>query len=322
MTTNATATTEPLWLLIEDKVQALDSGDLSPEKLESTVQKIATSLDNTGHNVSLEAGNMLQLRWALAARIEVGRPLMNDFNQALSALELEDVTDTYRATTKLIGEVGEAWPTLKKSERKADILRIVEKTKLELLIARAKGLSEEEGVRFLISEDVRSGIIVESLGISDETYGRVNAAVEAERAERKRVISLVEELGDATIEDKIKNLITNGVADELIVELAEVDQGAVDVGKEALKAELEEKKRLEEEAAAKKKAEAEGPSLEDIPDDQLLEYIESVREILEFSDKENEIRSMCEQSSIPKAIVEIAVSEPDKLDDLEQKAGG
>ena len=43
---------------------------------------------------------------------------------------------------------------------------------------------------------------------------------------------------------------------------------------------------------------------------------------MEFSDQEKEIRVMCEQSSIPVALVDIAVSEPEKLDELEKKAEG
>jgi hypothetical protein len=31
---------------------------------------------------------------------------------------------------------------------------------------------------------------------------------------------------------------------------------------------------------------------------------------------------MCEQSSIPKALVDIAISDPDKLDKMEEEAGG
>ena len=74
--------------------------------------------------------------------------------------------------------------------------------------------------------------------------------------------------------------------------------------------------------AVGKPAEAAGPSLDDIPDDEMLEYIESIREILEFSDVEAEIRTMCEQSQIPQALTDIAATEPDKLDELEAKAGG
>ncbi|UCF55935.1 MAG: hypothetical protein JSW15_07405, partial [Deltaproteobacteria bacterium] len=62
--------------------------------------------------------------------------------------------------------------------------------------------------------------------------------------------------------------------------------------------------------------------LEEIPPDQMLEHIEAIREILEFSDKEKEIRVMCEQSAIPTCLVDIAVSEPEKLDELEKEAEG
>ena len=37
---------------------------------------------------------------------------------------------------------------------------------------------------------------------------------------------------------------------------------------------------------------------------------------------EKDIRIMCEQSSIPNALVDIAVSDPDKLDELEKAAEG
>ena len=104
--------------------------------------------------------------------------------------------------------------------------------------------------------------------------------------------------------------------------MAGVDQAAIEATKKAMEEELKEKERLAAEAAAKKKAEAEGPSLEDIPADQMVDLIEAIREIMEFSDQEKEIRVMCEQSSIPKALVDIAVSEPAKLDELEKKAEG
>jgi hypothetical protein len=104
--------------------------------------------------------------------------------------------------------------------------------------------------------------------------------------------------------------------------MANVDQGVIDTVKQAMEEELKEKQRLEEEAAAKRKAEAEGPPLEEIPPDQIVEYIESIREILEFSDVEKDIRAMCEQSAIPKSLVDIAVSEPGRLDEIEKNAQG
>jgi hypothetical protein len=120
----------------------------------------------------------------------------------------------------------------------------------------------------------------------------------------------------------VRHLLANNVSDKLIIEMAQVDQAAVDGVRQGIEAELKEKQRLEEEAAARKKEEAAGPPLEEIPPDQMLEYIEGIREILEFSDVEKDIRTMCEQSSIPKALVDIAISDPDKLDELEKQAGG
>ncbi len=116
--------------------------------------------------------------------------------------------------------------------------------------------------------------------------------------------------------------MTNNVSEKLIIEMASVDQGAIDAAKQAMEEELKEKQRLADEEAAKKKAAAEGPALDDISPDEMLTHIEGIREIMEFSDQEKEIRVMCEQSSIPKALVDIAVSEPDKLDELEKEAEG
>jgi hypothetical protein len=124
----------------------------------------------------------------------------------------------------------------------------------------------------------------------------------------------------------VKHLFTNNVSEELIIEMAKVDQDAINGVKQAMEADLKEKQRLEEEEAARKAAQkkeaAAGPSLEAIPPDEMLEHIEAIREIMEFSDQEKEIRVMCEQSSIPKSLVDIAVSEPDRLDELEKEAEG
>ena len=102
--------------------------------------------------------------------------------------------------------------------------------------------------------------------------------------------------------------------------MAKVGQKAINGVKKAMEEELKEKQRLAEEAAAKKKEAAAGPALEDIPPEEMLDHIEAIREIMEFSDQEKEIRVMCEQSSIPKCLVDIAVSEPDRLDELEKEA--
>ena len=43
---------------------------------------------------------------------------------------------------------------------------------------------------------------------------------------------------------------------------------------------------------------------------------------LELSFVEKDIRIMCKQRSIPKALVDIAVSDSDKLDELDKEAWG
>ncbi|MGD9279797.1 MAG: hypothetical protein PVF60_02850, partial [Desulfobacterales bacterium] len=131
MTTSDETKKRPLWLLIEENILELDSPDLAGENLEASVQRIAGELDNAGYNVSRHGGNMLQLRWAMEQTHKVGRPLMKDFNTAIAALTLEEVADPYFVTDKLINDIGETWPELKKSERRADVIRIIEKTKLD-----------------------------------------------------------------------------------------------------------------------------------------------------------------------------------------------
>jgi hypothetical protein len=199
---------------------------------------------------------------------------------------------------------------------------MMEQTRLDLLVKAAREAGGEEGVRYLITAGVDVDTVIAALEITREAYDAVAAKMAAERAERKRVAGLLKEKADQPEADRIRHLIDNDVADELIVELGGFAPDAIDAVRQAMAEALAEKKRLEEEAAARKKAEAEGPSLENIPDDELLEYIEGIREILEFSDVPAEITTMCEQSDIPKCLIEIAVNEPARLDELEAKAGG
>ena len=56
--------------------------------------------------------------------------------------------------------------------------------------------------------------------------------------------------------------------------MAEVDQGVIDAVKKAMEEAIKEKERLAAEEAERKKKEAEGPALEDIPADQMIDYIE------------------------------------------------
>ncbi len=322
MTTSDVTEKKPLWLSIEEKILQLDPQDLSEENLEASIQRIAGELDDAGYNVSGSGGNMIKLRFAVDKARKVGRPLLKDFNAAVAALTLENVADPYIATNNLLNELGKTWPELKGSDRRPDVIEIVEKTKLDLLIAKAKDLPDDEGIRLLIEEEVDFQVITNALEITEEKLEQVNEQIKKERAERARVATLLEAVADKSNEEKVRHLFDNDVSEELIIEIAKVDQGVIDAVKQAMEEELKEKQRLAEEEAARKKAEAEGPALEDIPPDKMLDYIESIREIMEFSDQEKEIRVMCEQSAIPKSLVDIAVSEPDKLDELEKKAQG
>ncbi len=313
---------KPLWMSIEENILKLDPAELSRGNLEESIQRIAGELDNSGYNVSRHGGNLLKLRWAVDKAREVGKPLMKDLNASLSAFRLEDLAEPYAATTKLLDNIGKTWPELRTPERRPDVIQMVEKTKLDLLIAKAKGLPDDKGIRLLIKEKVADTVITGALEISGERLEEVKLEIKKELAERARVSGLLEKVEGKPNEEKVKYLIENTVSEELMLEMANVNQGDIDAAQKAMEKELKEKQRLAEEEAARKKKEAEGPSLDDIAPEAMLEYIESIREIMEFSDQEKEIRVMCEQSSIPKSLVDIAVSTPEKLDELEKKAEG
>ena len=313
---------KPLWLLIEENILALGAQGFSGSNLEPSIQKIAGELDNAGFNVSRHGGNLMTLRWAMDKASKVGRPFMKDFNAAIGALTLDDVIDPYAATSKLLDDLGDSWPELRIPERRADVIRIVEKTRLDLLIAKAKTLPGDGGIRLLLEEEVASGKIVGGLEITEEKLKQVKDQIKKERAERARVAGLLDAVAGKPNEEKVRHLINKNVTEELILEMAGVDQGDIEAAKKAMEEEIKEKQRLAEEEAARKKAEAEGPALEDMSSEDMINYIDSIREIMEFSEEEKEIRVMCEQSSIPKSLVDIAVSEPEKLDELEKKAQG
>jgi len=313
---------EPLWMLIEKQIQKHTDDDFTEANSLATSRKIAEELDKTGYNVSKHGGNWMQLTAAVKARNRVGRPFMQDFNQAVSAPGLDDIKDTYTTAMKIIADLGRDWPSFLASGHRADVDEIVGNKKIGLMIARAKELSGEPGVRYLIFESFEPQAIMEALGVSEEEYKSVKSKVDAELAEKARVQELFAAVEDASEEDKIKHLLNKNAADELITEIGGIEQSAIDAVKKTMEEELAEKKRKEEELAAKKAAEAAGPALEDIDSDEMLEYIEGIREVQEFSDVEKDIRTMCEQSSIPKALVDLAISDPDKLDELEKKAGG
>jgi hypothetical protein len=322
MTTSDEKRNKPLWLLMEEKILALDPKDVTGGSLERTIHRIAGELDEAGHNVSGHGGNLMQLRWAVDKMRSVGRPLLKDLNSAIASFTLEDVNEPYGATTRLLDDIGKTWPELRHPDRRPEVIRAVEKAKLDLLIAKAKGLPGDEGIRLLIGKKIDSKVIIGSLEITEEKLAEVKETIKKELAERERVTTLLKAVESKTDEEKVKHLFDNNVAEALIIEMMQVDQSRLDAVKKAMEEELKEKQRLAEEEAARKKAEAEGPALKDIPPGDLLGYIESIREIMEFSDVEKEIRTMCEQSAIPKSLVDIAVSEPDKLDELEKEAQG
>ncbi len=322
MTTSDVTEKKPLWLSIEENILTLDAKAISGGNLEASIQRIAGELDNAGYNVSRHGGNLLKLRWAVEKMCDVGRPLMKDCNTAIAALTLEDVADPYFATNELLNDIGKSWPELKSPERRPEVIRMIEKAKLDLLIVKAKGLPGDEGIRLLIEEKVASDVITDGLEITGEKLEQVKVQIKKERAERARVATLLEAVEGKSNEERVKHLFDNDVSEESIIEMAKVDPGVIDAVKKAMEDEIKEKQRLAEEEAARKKEEAAGPSLKNIPPDEMLDYIESIREIMDFSDQEKEIRVMCEQSSIPTSLVDIAVSEPDKLDELEKEAEG
>lgn len=313
---------EPLWMLIEKQIQEYTDDDFAEANRLATSQKIAEELDKTAYNVSKHGGHWMQLKAAAKARSLVGRPFLEDFDKAVSGLGLDDIKDTFTAAMKIMNDLGKDWPTFLASKNRADVDEIVGNKKIDLMIAKAKEASGEEGIRYLISESFESQTIIEALGISEEEYNSAKTKVDAEIAEKKRVQDLFNSMENASEEDRIKKLLNKSVSDELIAEIGGIGQSAIDAVKKNMEAELAEQKKKEEELAAKKAAEAAGPSLGDIAPDDMLEYIEGIREILEFSDVEKDIRVMCEQSSIPQALVDIAISDPDKLDEMEKEAEG
>ncbi len=322
MATDTTATLEPLWLAIETEILGLDNSNFNPGTKEKTVHLMAKALDNKAYNVSRHGGHLLELRSAVEARISVGRPLLEDFNEATTALKLEDLCNTLKATVALANDIGETWPMLKAADRRNDIRAILDQTRLDLLVAEALGMDGDKGTRLLIAEGISSEIILSSLSISQETLDTVHTAIAEELAAIARVNQLLEEVTGQSDEERARHLITNDIPDEQIIELAKLSTAAIQAAKSAMEAEIKEKQRLAEEEAARKKAEADGPGLDDIAADDLLDFLESIEEIMEFTEEEKELRQMCEQSSIPKCLVDIAVATPDKIEEMREAAEG
>jgi hypothetical protein len=322
MTAGTETMSRPLWLVIEEKVAGLDDADLTGDGKERAVHRLAGELDEGGFNVSRHAGNLMALRRALDARAAVGRPMLHELNEAVEALTLEDLGDTYVAGVALTRRIAETWPILSDVDRRDDILQILEDRKLDLLVEKARSMDGDKGTRLLIAEGIEPDVITDRLEITKDAFDAVTAAIAAEEAERIRIGKLMAEVADKEPVDQARHLISHDVEDADILSVAGLEQATIDAAREAMAEELREKQRLAEEAAAAKKAAAEGPALDAIPPDEMLEHIESIREIMEFSEDPDEIRTMCEQSNIPKSLVDAVVENPDKLDELEKAAGG
>ena len=318
MTLSNETVKEPLWLAMEKKIAEHASEDSTGSNLEKMIHSIAAELDQSGYKVSTYGGNLLSLRWAMDEKNKNGKPLMQDLNAAIRQLTFEDVENTRIAAAKIKNSLGVSWPKMKDSDRQPVLLEMIEKVRLGFLVSKAKEMPESDGIRYLISCEIGPGVIVESLGITKERFDQETAAIAAEKAERARVQSLFDAVAGKPDEERIKHLIIKGVADKWIIEVAGTDQNGIDEVKKSMEEELKEQKRREEEEAAKKAAA--GPPLEEISMEDRLKHIESIRDIMDLCDKEDDIRKMCEQSKVPKCLVDIAVSEPDKLDELEAEA--
>ena len=194
MTTDEATQKKPLWLSIEEEFLALEPQDISGGSPEATLQRIAGNLDGKGYNVSKHGGHMVQLRFAAADMRRVGRPLMKDFNDAMGAFTLDDVLDAYAASDKLINDVGATWPKLKQSECRPVVIGFVEQRKLALLIDKAKAMGGDDGIELLINESVASEVITRAMEITPEKLKEVNTAMEKRRAERQRVMTLLEKV--------------------------------------------------------------------------------------------------------------------------------
>jgi hypothetical protein len=320
--TTAASSNAPLWLSMETKIAELGSPEFEGNTKEATVHKIARDLDDQGYNVSHHAANMLLLRQAVDARAKVGRPLLNDFKAATEALTLDDVVNPIQATISLAHRVGEDFPAFLDLDRRGDLRTIINGIRLDLLVAKAKEEEGDKGIRYLIENDVAESTIVSRMEIDQAKLEAVKDAIAAELAEIEHVKSLLKDVEGQDDVARAKHLITKDVVEASILNIAGIGQDVIDQANQAMEEEIKEKARLAAEAEAAKKAAAEGPKLEDIPADEMLEHIEAIREIMEFSDDPDEIRTMCEQSSLPKALVEIAVTDAAKFDELEAAAEG
>lgn len=321
MTTMEETEKAPLWLAIEENIFALE-GQISLENKESAIQDIVAKLNGDGYAISKSGRKMLSLRWAVDEMLQVGRPMLKDLKAGLDALSLDELANPCHASYKVTDAMEKTWASIQKTERREAIVEMFTEAKLGLLFDKAKGMEGDLGIRLVIAEEVESEIILERLGITQEKLDQVNADIAAEIAARENVRALLEKVEGKSDEEKVKFLFNQNITEDLIIEVAGIGEAAIAAAKKAMEEELKEQERLAAEEAARKKAEAEGPALEDIPMEELAEHIYAIREIQYFSEVEKEIRTMCEQSAIPKSVVDLSFADPDKFDELEKQCEG
>ena len=73
--------------------------------------------------------------------------------------------------------------------------------------------------------------ILQGLGIDQAKLAEVDAVLAAKRAEFKRVSELFVDVEDQDMNERIRHLINKDAAEELIMQVAGVDQAAIDAAR-------------------------------------------------------------------------------------------
>ena len=142
---------EPLWMLIEKEIQKYTDEDFTEANSLETSRKIGEEIDKTGYNVSKHGGNWMRLTAAVKARNRVGRPFIQDFDQAVSGLGLDDIKDSYTTAMKIIRDLGDNKCQDKRIKNDIDIKEAeaeTEENKIEIKI-----ISADPDIEFLVENN-------------------------------------------------------------------------------------------------------------------------------------------------------------------------
>ena len=112
------------------------------------------------------------------------------------------MTDLFAATSNLLDGLGETWPELRDPEHRPDVVLMVEKARLDLMVAKAKSMDGDLGIRFLIEDGLEDDVIIDAMGITAEKLADVHKQIKEELAERARVAKLLEVVADKSNEGK------------------------------------------------------------------------------------------------------------------------